>query len=198
MSLIESAAYEQTDRLDSAATASGIDFVLANQSGDDKKMTITQLSTFMTTNLGSLTIDNITLDGNTVSTSSGDLILSATSEVDFNSALDTSGVQIKPGSDTLAFAATVTMDCNDGNVFDLVMTSNATLSAINLATGAEYKVSVAQNATTSSNTLAYASLFEFEGGSTPVLSLASAAKDTLTCYSPEGTTLRCTLTKDFS
>ncbi len=153
MSEISQSAYEQTDKLTDAAAPAGADFLLSNQNSNDRKMTITQLATFISTN---------------------------------------------PTTATLTFAATVTMDCDDAGHFDLTMTSNATLSAINMTAGAEYRISIAQNATASANTLAYASLFEFVGGVAPVLSLASAAKDTFTCYSPEGTTLRATLSKNFS
>lgn len=148
-----------------------------------------------------LDVDNININGNAITSTNtnGDVTISpnGTGDVVVNGNFVTSGIQIKPGSATLSFGATVTMNCNSGNVFDLTMTSNATLSAINLTAGGQYIISVAQNATASGNTLGYASLFEFEGSVAPVLSLASAAKDTFTCYSPEGTTLRGTLTKNF-
>ena len=53
MSLVRSSAYEKTEKLDSAAASAGADFILANQSGNDKKMTITQLNTFFSANVGS-------------------------------------------------------------------------------------------------------------------------------------------------
>lgn len=47
MSSIKSAAYEKTDQLDDAAAGAAADYIIANQSSDDKKMTLTQLATFM-------------------------------------------------------------------------------------------------------------------------------------------------------
>lgn len=47
MSLIKSAAYEQTDALDASAAGAAADLIIANQSGNDKKMTLTKLATFM-------------------------------------------------------------------------------------------------------------------------------------------------------
>jgi len=61
MSLIESGAYEQTDKLGAAGAAAGANFVLSNQSGNDKKMTITQLATFMLTNLGNIEATSVTV-----------------------------------------------------------------------------------------------------------------------------------------
>lgn len=65
MSKIESSAYEATDQLTASGVAAGADFLIANQSGDDKKMTITKLATFMNTNLGAISATSFT--GTTVS-----------------------------------------------------------------------------------------------------------------------------------
>lgn len=61
MSEINSGAYEKTDKLNSAGTALAANFVLSNQAGKDKKMTITQLATFMSTNLGAISATSITV-----------------------------------------------------------------------------------------------------------------------------------------
>ncbi len=66
MSEINQAAYEKTDKLTAAATSAGADFVLSNQSGKDRKMTVTQLATFMSTNLGSPTVDDLTTSSMTL------------------------------------------------------------------------------------------------------------------------------------
>ena len=56
MSEIAASAYEKTNKLASAGAGAGADFVLANQSAKDKKMTLTQLATFISTNVTNLTV----------------------------------------------------------------------------------------------------------------------------------------------
>jgi len=52
MSEINQVAYEQTDKLNSASVAVAADLVVSNQSGNDRKMTLAQLATFMSSSAG--------------------------------------------------------------------------------------------------------------------------------------------------
>lgn len=61
MSEINQAAYEQTQKLTSASAGAGADFVLSNQSSKDRKMTLTQLATFMAANLGAISATSVTV-----------------------------------------------------------------------------------------------------------------------------------------
>lgn len=63
MSKIESSAYEATDQLAASAAGAAADFIIANQSGDDKKMTLTKLATFMRGSTGVGASDITLADG---------------------------------------------------------------------------------------------------------------------------------------
>ena len=98
---------------------------------------------------------------------------------------------------TLADAATILTDMEDGNVHEITMLANRTLGApSNLADGATYIWIITQDVG-GTNTLAYNAVFKFPGGTAPVLSTAGDSVDILTGVS-DGTNVYCSLSKDFS
>jgi len=104
--------------------------------------------------------------------------------------------QIFNGLNTLTDAATITTDCNNGNVHTVTLAGNRTLGApTNLKAGAEYKWIINQDGT-GSRTLAYNAVFLFEAGVAPVLSTAANAEDVLVGIC-DGISIYCTLTRDF-
>ncbi len=120
MTKIKSAAYEKLDRLDAAAAAAGANFLLANQSGDDVKMTLTQVATFMATNITTLTVT-------TLSATTGNITTVNSTTVSANTVNIASGITINSLSNTgsaMTFTAVATPDgaigaitSGDGNCF---------------------------------------------------------------------------------
>ena len=83
MSLIKSAAYEKTDELDASAVAAGADFVIASQSGNDKKMTLTKVATFISSGITNLTVTllsatNVNIGNDLTMADAGNIILNTT------------------------------------------------------------------------------------------------------------------------
>lgn len=100
-------------------------------------------------------------------------------------------------TNTLADAATIATDCDDGNVHEVTLGGNRTLGApTNLKDGATYIWIISQDGT-APRTLAYNAVFKFPGGVAPILSTGNNEIDILTGVS-DGTNIYCTMQKDFS
>lgn len=99
---------------------------------------------------------------------------------------------------TLTDAATIAVDCNNGNVFTVTLGGNRTLGApSNLKNGATYVFIIKQPASGGPRTLAYNAVYKFPGGNDPVISTGANDVDVMSCVS-DGTNLYCTVAKDFS
>lgn len=91
---------------------------------------------------------------------------------------------------TLTDAATIATDASLSNQFVVTLGGNRTLGApTNLVAGRVYEWEIRQDAT-GSRTLAYASIFKFEGGTAPVLGTAANSSDIITARY-NGTNLHC-------
>lgn len=96
------------------------------------------------------------------------------------------------GTYALTDAATIATDCSQSNVFTVTLGGNRTLGApTNILAGATYIWIVTQDGT-GSRTLAYNSVFKWQGGVAPTLTTTAAAKDMISAVSPDGTNLYCT------
>jgi len=117
----------------------------------------------------------------TVSISGG---LAVTGTVTLNGATALNGVvsigsAIKSFFTTIADAASIVMNLNTGNQFVVTLGANRTLAApSNLAAGQTGHIYVYQDGT-GSRTLAYNTVFQFTGGTVPVLTTTAAAVDLL-------------------
>lgn len=90
----------------------------------------------------------------------------------------TGDVQTPSVTDTIS-GATLTIDCNDGNVFKVSMTANVTTFTLsNPHDGQTINVRLTQDAT-GTRTMAWPASFRWSGGSAGVLSTAANAVDLL-------------------
>lgn len=71
MSLVKATAYEKVNKLDNAATPTDIDFIVANQGGFDKKMTVSQLTNFISPLTGTLADNQLAVGGAIANTIEG-------------------------------------------------------------------------------------------------------------------------------
>lgn len=103
-----------------------------------------------------------------------------------------SRVKLNRGTYALTDAATIATDCSLSNVFTVTLGGNRTLGApTNILAGATYIWIITQDGT-GSRTLAYNSVFKWQGGVSPTLTTTAAAKDMISAVSPDGTNLYCT------
>lgn len=105
--------------------------------------------------------------------------------------------QVHSPTNNLTDDTTIATDMNLGNVHTVTLEANRTLGApTNLKNGGVYSWIIKQDGT-GSKTLAYNSVFKFEGGSAPTLSTGANEIDILSAIS-NGTDLYAKLTKNFS
>jgi len=96
--------------------------------------------------------------------------------------------QIFSPTTTLVDGTSIPTDCNDGNVFTVVLGGNRTLAnPTNLKDGARYSWRIVQDSG-GNRTLAYGSAFKFPGASTPSLSAGVDDIDVISGYS-DGTNI---------
>lgn len=120
------------------------------------------------TNVAETFTDNVTVQGNTVAEGQAYSELHA-----------------------LTDAATIAVDCDNGNVFSVTLGGNRTLGApSNLKAGATYAFIITQDGT-GSRTLSYNSVYKFPGGTAPTLTTAASSVDIIGCIS-DGTDVHCT------
>ena len=106
-------------------------------------------------------------------------------------------VNINRGSVALTSGASVATDCRVGNVFALVLNTNATLSTpVGLAAGASYLWQITQDSV-GGRTLTYSSAFKWPGGVIPTLSTAPGSVDVISSVC-DGVNVYAVLTKGFS
>lgn len=98
----------------------------------------------------------------------------------------------------LTDAATITVDCSNGNVLKVTLAGNRTLGApSNCIDGHTYQFRVKQDGS-GSRTLAYNSAYKFPGGAAPTLTTTASAKDYVTCvYDGDSSTMDCVFQGDF-
>lgn len=108
------------------------------------------------------------------------------------------GAQKQVGVD-LTDAATVAIDSSLGNSFRLLIGGNRTLgNPTNLTEDQSFDIKIVQGGA-GGNTLAYAGLYRFPGGTPPVLSTAAGAVDVLSCkFWSDAIYIDAVLNKNFS
>jgi hypothetical protein len=100
---------------------------------------------------------------------------------------------------TLTDGATINVDASLSNVFRVTLAGNRTLAApTNLSDGQTIVFMVYQDGT-GSRTLSYAAIYDWPGGTTPVLSTAANARDVISCvYDGTNSVLLCAINKNFA
>lgn len=103
------------------------------------------------------------------------------------------------GVQGLTDAATISIDASLQDNFRVNLSGNRTLAnPTNLRDGQVINIRIAQDST-GGRTLAYGTKYKFPGGTAPVLSTASSAKDFMSCqYDVADDTLFCVLNKAFA
>lgn len=97
----------------------------------------------------------------------------------------------------LSDVAVIAPDWDNGQMATLTLGGNRTLTTpTNLRAGTSMQIKITQDAT-GNRKLAYGTAYKFSGGFAPALSTAANAVDILTMSSFDGTTIYCTLQKDF-
>lgn len=94
----------------------------------------------------------------------------------------------------LTFGSTITPNFSSGNIFTVTLTGNATLAnPSNLIAGQCGQIFITQDST-GSRTLAYGSVWNFPGGTTPTLTTTAGATDILSFCSWSSTQIAAQLT----
>ena len=98
--------------------------------------------------------------------------------------------RFKQTTDTLTDQATISADLSTGNIFEVTLGGNRTLTATNIDDGTYYFI-IKQDGT-GTRTLSYDTMFDFMGLSDPVLQTVGGSVDHLMCVG-DGSSLRCVL-----
>lgn len=102
-----------------------------------------------------------------------------------------SSKQVYVPAAALTPGTTVAWDLDAAAYATLAPVQNFTLSnPSNIVAGGTYTITITQDGT-GSRVITWSSAYKFPGGTKFVLSTAIGAIDTITCYSPDGTTLQC-------
>lgn len=166
---------------------------------------------------GSFTAGNVVIATNTISTNTGDLILSPSggvgkvtiSNVDITGGTidgvtaltDVGTISVEGGAytktETITSAAGVlTANCDDSNVFTTTLTENVTLSLSNADSGQTVNILITQDGT-GSRTMSWPASFKWPSGTPSSLSTGAGDVDLLTATFI-GSSWYATLIKDFS
>lgn len=161
----------------------------------------------------SISVDNLRLDGNSLSSTSGDITLAPSGSNDVNIAkanitggsianVSLSGVtsasfsgnaQTAPQTVTSS-GGSLTIDCTSSNVFTTTLNENTTFVASNGTTGQTINVLLKQGSTP--RTVSWPASFKWPGGSAPSVTASANAEDLLVA-TLIGSSWYASLVKDF-
>ena len=182
-----------------ASSASGGQEFEVNESGTTKKVTGTQLSTFIR---GNVTLGDLSVTASAAELNYNDITTLGTSEASKTVTADANGdvnlsEELKAKSYTETYAAvtssgaSTTVNCETGNAFSHTLTEATTFSFSNPPTsGTAYSMSIEiiQDASASGYAITWPTSVDWPSATAPTLTATANAKDVFVFYTRDGGT----------
>jgi hypothetical protein len=183
-----------------ASSASGGQEFEVNESGTTKKVTGTQLSTFIR---GNVTLGDLSVTASAAELNYNDITTLGTSEASKTVTADANGdvnlseeLKAKSYNETYAAVtssgASTTVNCETGNAFSHTLTEATTFTFSNPpASGTAYSMSIEiiQDASASGYAITWPTSVDWPSGTAPTLTATASAKDVFVFYTRDsGTT----------
>lgn len=182
-----------------ASSASGGQEFEVNESGSTKKVTGTQLSTFIR---GNVTLGDLSVTASAAELNYNDITTLGTSEASKTVTADANGdvnlseeLKAKSYNETYAAVtssgAATTVNCETGNAFSHTLTEATTFTFSNPpASGTAYSFSleVIQDASASGYAITWPSSVDWPSATAPTLTATASAKDVFVFYTRDGGT----------
>ena len=182
-----------------ASSASGGQEFEVNESGSTKKVTGTQLSTFIR---GNVTLGDLSVTASAAELNYNDITTLGTSQASKTVTADANGdvnlseeLKAKSYNETYAAVtssgAATTVNCETGNAFSHTLTEATTFTFSNPpASGTAYSFSleVVQDASASGYAITWPTSVDWPSGTAPTLTATASAKDVFVFYTRDGGT----------
>ena len=182
-----------------ASSASGGQEFEVNESGSTKKVTGTQLSTFIR---GNVTLGDLSVTASAAELNYNDITTLGTSEASKTVTADANGdvnlseeLKAKSYNETYAAVtssgASTTVNCETGNAFSHTLTEATTFTFSNPpASGTAYSMSIEiiQDASASGYTVTWPTEVDWPSATAPTLTATASAKDVFVFYTRDGGT----------
>ena len=182
-----------------ASSASGGQEFEVNESGSTKKVTGTQLSTFIR---GNVTLGDLSVTASAAELNYNDITTLGTSEASKTVTADANGdvnlseeLKAKSYNETYAAVtssgASTTVNCETGNAFSHTLTEATTFSFSNPpASGTAYSMSIEiiQDSGASGYAITWPTSVDWPSGTAPTLTATASAKDVFVFYTRDGGT----------
>ena len=182
-----------------ASSASGGQEFEVNESGSTKKVTGTQLSTFIR---GNVTLGDLSVTASAAELNYNDITTLGTSEASKTVTADANGdvnlseeLKAKSYNETYAAVtssgAATTVNCETGNAFSHTLTEATTFTFSNPpASGTAYSFSleVVQDASASGYAITWPTSVDWPSATAPTLTATASAKDVFVFYTRDGGT----------
>ena len=182
-----------------ASSASGGQEFEVNESGTTKKVTGTQLSTFIR---GNVTLGDLSVTASAAELNYNDITTLGTSEASKTVTADANGdvnlseeLKAKSYNETYAAvtssSAATTVNCETGNAFSHTLTEATTFTFSNPpASGTAYSMSIEiiQDASASGYAITWPTSVDWPSATAPTLTATASAKDVFVFYTRDGGT----------
>jgi len=182
-----------------ASSASGTQEYEVNESGTTKKVTGTQLSTFIR---GNVTLGDLSVTASAAELNYNDITTLGTSEASKTVTADANGdvnlseeLKAKSYNETYAAvtssSASTTVNCETGNAFSHTLTEATTFTFSNPpASGTAYSMSIEiiQDASASGYAITWPTSVDWPSATAPTLTATASAKDVFVFYTRDGGT----------
>lgn len=182
-----------------ASSASGGQEFEVNESGSTKKVTGTQLSTFIR---GNVTLGDLSVTASAAELNYNDITTLGTSEASKTVTADANGdvnlseeLKAKSYNETYAAVtssgASTTVNCETGNAFSHTLTEATTFTFSNPpASGTAYSMSIEiiQDASASGYAITWPTSVDWPSATAPTLTATASAKDVFVFYTRDGGT----------
>ena len=183
-----------------ASSASGSQEFEVNESGTTKKVTGTQISTFVR---GNVTLGDLSVTASAAELNYNDITTLGTSQASKTVTADANGdvnlsEELKAKSYNETYAAvtsssnTATFNCETGNAFSITLSENVTTTNFSAppSSGTAYSMSieVIQDSGASGYTIAWPASVDWPSATAPTLTTTASAKDVFVFYTRDGGT----------
>ena len=182
-----------------ASSASGGQEFEVNESGSTKKVTGTQLSTFIR---GNVTLGDLSVTASAAELNYNDITTLGTSEASKTVTADANGdvnlseeLKAKSYNETYAAVtssgASTTVNCETGNAFSHTLTEATTFTFSNppaSSTAYSFSLEVIQDASASGYAITWPTSVDWPSATAPTLTATASAKDVFVFYTRDGGT----------
>jgi hypothetical protein len=186
-------------QMTAASSASGGQEFEVNESGTTKKVTGTQLSTFIR---GNVTLGDLSVTASAAELNYNDITTLGTSQASKTVTADANGdvnlsEELKAKSYNETYAAVTsssnatTVNCETGNAFSHTLTENTTFTFSNppaSGTAFSFSIEIIQDASASGFTVTWPTSVDWPSATAPTLTATASAKDVFVFYTRDGGT----------